>query len=750
MRPAERRARSSRFVVVVFAGIAAACGGSGSNAVEQCTAAGKLSCTSDGLSVLECRAAVESAGLAWTIARACSSGACVDGACLEDQNVDGAYAEDEDAATTDVDSYSDESLPATPPIDEQVTDFGGRPLTTLKYTGRLRLPVGSTVGIGDILVKTALDETPLAADGTFQLRMNSQSTAMITASLNGQPFMLSVFPKHPDLRQNNPEITTRSTALALVAMMPGVLTGDERLDALLLEGLKRRPELESLSAVLDAKLAADTQALQHLDQDVVNGVDAVLGALDQNFRGALALRSASLDPCYSADWPVIDGMGTEFYDVDAREGDALFIQAAFNEAKDHVTFRVTNAAPRWVSLKFNGGWDSEQWVGLVPPRKIEVPGVSKLLKDLIYTTGSTAFNEVFGEHETFFWSELRESLDNAYIAHFDCKYVELKNVPFAYNVLMSQDAYLVSYSLGASTLHESSFLPGGLTIATQAIFPLLSLYLDVGNASGVKVLEGLSAYEIAELDIALEVMKGPMISLGTALANSEFDLGVVLDTVSDLVEKACTSSSFWESVRMVFGINAWIPISEGLEQVQKAWKTLVDPFKWYDTGMSVVSTAYAVAYMLDVIRDFDSTDQYAVDPCRPDQFEPNDIESLAADVVAQSVDDEASPVVGGICPGDVDWFYLEGAGQPGKTCEVTVTAFYFYSTNGLHGDLKVTLIAFDEELAVSEVTDNGYGHAAEVSHIFEKSTYVAIRVEGSASQVRNDYGIWVTQECVAR
>ncbi len=735
-------------LALTLCGSLASCGSSDREDQNgQCTAVGQRTCTSDDRSVLECKASQsDPKRLTWAIAETCQEGPCSDGLCPEFHDVlqtDIGESQDSSlgvdvAVELDSSAHPDAVVTLDPPTDEQPLDFAGLSISTLLYSGRVQLPANSAASMHDIVVKGALGEADMEPDGRFRLRMNEQATALLIAELDGVPFLMSVFPKHPDLIQINPLLSPRSTALALVALMPGVLTGDERLDALLLAELESRPEFEPLAALVATQLAADTSAIAAPDAQLVSALRTFVLSLElPSENDALPFKSGTLDPCYSPDWPGTDEVSFAFYDLDGRNEDGLYIQATFNDAMDRVTLRITNGAPRWVSLIFNAGLSDEQWVGLVPPRKVEVPGVSKLLKDLLKSVGSTAWNQAFGEGDETFWTELRDSLDAAYLSHFDCKHTELEDLPF----LFEAGATLDAFTFGSTPLPTDAYIPAGLTITTQAILPLLALYIDISASAGAEVFEDLSVQELSELYVGMEVLSGPITKLITAVANSDMDLEVVFQALSDVVEKACTSSSFWESVRWILKLSSTSVVSEGLENVQSIWKELLSPFKWFDAGMTVISTAYAMAYLLDTVRDFDSTDQYKLDPCRPDPYEDNDIEALATDVTLNN--GMAVLETPEICPGDVDWFWVNGAGIEGLSCTVTVLADYVVSAAGLHGELSVELLAFDEALGSVQ----GEGGYAQVAHVFDKASYLAIRVQGAYPAVRNAYRLTISQTC---
>lgn len=481
---------------------------------------------------------------------------------------------------------------------------------TMVYTGHLVLPAASNVSFDDIVVKGAIDETSLRPDGTFDLRMNKNATGLITAEVNGVRFMMAVFPKHPDLVQIEPEVSPDTTAVAMVVMMPGVLTGDVRLDALLLGALKKRAEVQQLGNILDSKLSANVSVLSDPDADVLSGLADVFLGLSNEAESRRLVKRASLDACYSTEWPVTDGFGTSFYDVDGDEQDALYVDATYNATSDAVTLRMTNPAPRWVSMLFNAGKPDEKFVGLVKPRKIEIPGVADLMKDILSSTASSIWNEVFGDQETSFYDELRQSLDDAFVAHFECKHLELKDVDFPY----ADGATLNTFTLGNTSLGTDNYLPVGMTIFTQAIIPLVGLALDSSTVMNEGVLGNLSVTQVAELNVAFSVFKESFADLATAFANDDFDLLTVLDIMKKLVVKMVESDSFWQSLRFVMNVSSDSLLNVAVSIVKDVYETILNPFKWIDKGLDVMGKVYTMAYVVDVVRGFESSDVYSLTP----------------------------------------------------------------------------------------------------------------------------------------
>ena len=484
--------------------------------------------------------------------------------------------------------------------------------STMVYTGHLVLPAASNVSLDDIVIKGAIDETALRSDGTFDLRMNRNATGLITAEVNGARFMMAVFPKHPDLVQTEPEISPDTTAVAMVAMMPGVLTGDVRLDALLLGTLKKRADVQQLGKILNSKLSANVAVLSDPDADVLSGLADVFTGLSDESESRRLEKRASLDTCYSTEWPVTDGFGTSFRDVDGDEQDALYVDATYSATSDAVTLRISNPAPRWVSMSFNAGKPDQEFVGLVKPRKIEIPGIADLMKDILSSFASSIWNELFGEQESAFYDELRKSLDDAFMAHYECKHLELKDVSFPYE----SAATLNTFTLGNTALGTDNYLPVGLTVFTQAIIPLVGLALDSSTVMNEGALGNLSVTQVAELNIAFSVFKTSFSDLAAALANDDLDLSTVLDLVKKLVVKMVESDSFWESIRFVLNVSSDSALNVAVSIVKDVYETILNPLSWVDKGLDFFGKAYTMAYVVDVVSGFESSDVYSMTPPR--------------------------------------------------------------------------------------------------------------------------------------
>ncbi len=198
------------------------------------------------------------------------------------------------------------------------------------------------------------------------------------------------------------------------------------------------------------------------------------------------------------------------------------------------------------------------------------------------------------------------------MAHYECKHLELKDVSFPYE----SAATLNTFTLGNTALGTDNYLPVGLTVFTQAIIPLVGLALDSSTVMNEGALGNLSVTQVAELNIAFSVFKTSFSDLAAALANDDLDLSTVLDLVKKLVVKMVESDSFWESIRFVLNVSSDSALNVAVSIVKDVYETILNPLSWVDKGLDFFGKAYTMAYVVDVVSGFESSDVYSMTPPR--------------------------------------------------------------------------------------------------------------------------------------
>ncbi len=250
----------------VLAGALSACGGSGQEGGAQCTAVGQRSCTSDGLSVLECRSsASDPESMVWTLVETCEAGGCVDGACSQSRPGDTLDAAGGDL--TDKDAMAD-----VPPdtVAQQVT-------VTIKPSAGMDLAQTQVYFAGQLVDSGA-------GDGSCELPLHEGDSGLVIAAdpSTGHTLTNYVFLDGGAVHALAPDgapgvsLSVRTTALATVAIHPVLFTPDPAIRAAMFSTVETSPAVAAFADYFEAHYQAAgleaTEEYQELLEDALVGV----------------------------------------------------------------------------------------------------------------------------------------------------------------------------------------------------------------------------------------------------------------------------------------------------------------------------------------------------------------------------------------------------------------------------------------------------------------------------------------------
>lgn len=299
--------------------------------------------------------------------------------------------------------------PLAPPSDPLVIDLGNGEFTleinTQVYEGLIDVPLPDGVTLDTLSIEVGIDVSePVSSDGRFNARMNDNATGLLRAvDSQGNTILMQVFPKAEALVRVNPQITSLSTAVALVALQPGLITNDPLIDALIVAILEQLPETKALANTIAAEIAQGTFALsKDYSPDVAAGIGQVLHRLtvlseaisqvnsiedilaknswDKLIRHIEHFASKLIKPAH-ANAPLVaecTDIGDNFTGHPGTRDDVC-ISANIAAAGSSSSFDITNQRTRWVFL---GKTDASGFESFktIPARHIDIPTATSLLK----------------------------------------------------------------------------------------------------------------------------------------------------------------------------------------------------------------------------------------------------------------------------------------------------------------------------------------------------------------------------------
>jgi hypothetical protein len=424
--------------------------------------------------------------------------------------------------------------------------------------------------------------------------MNRQATGLIVAKLRDEPFLLSVFPKHPDIIKDLAEVSARSTAVGLAMMMPGALTTDPRLDALLVEALNRLPETDMLASTIEAEIVRNQHVLGHPSVPIAEALTTFFTAVAEGT--SVKYLRLPYFPCVDPDLPSNDTNDDVFRDEDGRECDGLFVSADVED--DALNLDIANVLNRWSQLNLAG-----EFSALVPPRSFAIPGFRDILITVIKNTPGI-FNGITdivlaGDSQT-----LVDELNNIVLASVECGHRRATfELPGGSTVL---EAWTLGYPNAGENWNDM-LVPSGLTVLTEVLLPITSLILDFQESGWIDLdrAGSMSIGDYYTIRTAWDSLSSSYGDLVNAAWNQ--DSGAALMAIVDLASTLGTSESFWDGIGyfLDYAPDAWLRrFADGLGNI-------FNPFGLWDKVAQALSVIFTVG-MFTANFTYDAHDAYAV------------------------------------------------------------------------------------------------------------------------------------------
>lgn len=384
-------------------------------------------------------------------------------------------------------------------------DLGGEPfeIQIAAYSGKVNL--GSTIDLTKYFVDSAIAGiTALSNQGLFSVEMNTDATTLLrVVDENNKPVLYSIFPKALEIRDKNPIIDSKSTAVAIIALQAGVITGQPYLDAIILSIIKNIPETEILAQQIAEELSAGTFDLNEDFSDKIFNISLTalnrLSEIDLNsalntnlftkFQINLETLFANIVPNAYADyfeWGCTEEPTDYLFDLDTINGDGLCITTNQPPTVEYFTkLTVWNTEGRYTLVGIEEG-DGLTHLGWVAPRKISLPTIEDIFEDLvkevISTTWNAFINQIF-DIEDDKKIDFLESLKNYVSKYFGKGYLEPTHYfdkPGQYS-LKTVGAGIKGFI--ASEYKFEIMLSTFGSAVEQFIIPIASIVLDIKESS---------------------------------------------------------------------------------------------------------------------------------------------------------------------------------------------------------------------------------------------------------------------------
>ncbi len=396
------------------------------------------------------------------------------------------------------------------PSDPQAINIGSdtNPITidTLVYDGLVDIPLPQAKPINSLSVVAGLNEpASISTDGRFKARLNADTTGLLRVKdSDGNTILLQVFPKGEGLVKVNPVIDEMSTAVATIALMPGILTADPLLDVIILATIERIPETRLLANQIAKEISLGIFRLNgSFSNEVQIAIESVLSAaakltpedifasnsFDKFLFKANQFASKVISPAH-ADSSLSDQCADNFDDLfqgNSLNPDEVCIAASESIVGNPTKFTLWNRKTRFVFWsKYDSDFENLKTIGLVPPKHLDfglglvdsLYGTAKIISAGLVDTASMILN-----YKDYFQSGsktdalLRESFEKRFgVSKANAEYV-FQN-PGEYSI--------ATLGLAGSTVSNPKFMTYwsysfGLTTVTEVAIPLISIAIDLGT-----------------------------------------------------------------------------------------------------------------------------------------------------------------------------------------------------------------------------------------------------------------------------
>jgi len=281
-------------------------------------------------------------------------------------------------------------------------DLGGEqliPVTTRKYVGIVELPHGSPLNVTSLVVESGIaNRTSLTSQGLFKAEMNNDATTLLTVT-NGadKSYLMKLYPKSSDIKEVNPSINTKSTAVSLIALQAGAISGRPNIDALILAIISKLPETQNLAAQITEELQQGIFNLQgHLSSTTLEKCAAAHNALARatitdvlayNFLHRLnnnveriidkLIPNAIADGLLNRNCS--DVRSELLYDVDGIDQDGVCLSGNIRAAGEESNFYLENKYHRWAALGLKTSTGNLEHIDWVQPARLSYPRLQELI-----------------------------------------------------------------------------------------------------------------------------------------------------------------------------------------------------------------------------------------------------------------------------------------------------------------------------------------------------------------------------------
>ena len=387
-----------------------------------------------------------------------------------------------------------------PPSDPQVIEIGSGSnaiaVNTKVYQGQVDLPAGIGPALDSLHVESGISgASALSADGQFTIRMNEEATALLrVVDSEGNGYLLKLYPKEEGLAEENPIIDAESTAIALMALQPGIITTDPYIDAVIIAIMARLPEMQALSLQISNELLNGTFRVNgQFSEDVLSAMrnasralanispqDIYTFSISDKLETLIAKwLNSVVSPAFAeisfAD-PCAD-IFSERFTGKLGNHDSVCIGAEIANPEQVSTFYMSNPKTRWVFFGIDEGLGDINFVNAIPPRHINFPNA----KDILWDLGVEIFNLVFKE-------EGRATSVERYYERIESRFGPAKSQ--ASNVFPSDNTYTLmtaGFALEAPSvlpvlkqdIDKAYYGSWGLTLFTEGVIPWISVLNDI-------------------------------------------------------------------------------------------------------------------------------------------------------------------------------------------------------------------------------------------------------------------------------